>query len=119
MEAERREAKRMLEKLRRAAREVGEEVGKLSDRIELGFNRYWGLVFKEGPENSRFGEQIEDYACIYTSRVSNLLHDSPMQYYRAPRALMPHEVGMSALSIFGADDRAPGDTLDESTAGLG
>jgi len=116
-EAERREAKRMLEKLRRAGREVGEEVKRLSDLVELGFNRYWGLVFKEGPENSRFGEQIEDYACIYTSRVSNLLNYSPMQYFRAPRAMMPHEVGMSALSFFGADNRVPGDTLDEHAIG--
>jgi len=118
-EAERREAKRMLEKLRRAGREVGEEVERLSDVVELGFNRYWGLVFKEGPENSRFGEQIEDYACIYTSRVSNLLHYSPMQYFRAPRAMMPHEVGMSALSVFGADNRAPGDTLDDTSRAIG
>ncbi len=52
---------------------------------------YWGLTFKEGNENSRFGEQIEVYACIYTSRVSNLVFYSPMQYFRSPRAVMPHE----------------------------
>jgi len=34
---------------------------------------------------------VEDYACVYTSRVSNFLAYSPVQYFRAPRALMPHE----------------------------
>jgi len=59
--------------------------------VETGFNPYWGLMFKEGTENSRFGEQVEQYACIYTSRVSNLLAYSPMQYFRSPRDFMPHE----------------------------
>jgi hypothetical protein len=49
------------------------------------------LLFKEGNENSRFGEQVEQYACIYTSRVSNFLNYSPVQYFRSPRDLMPHE----------------------------
>jgi hypothetical protein len=48
-------------------------------------------VFKEGAENSRFGRQVENYACVYTSRVSNFLFYSPHQYFRAPRHWMPHE----------------------------
>lgn len=111
-ERERQEAKALLDKLRVALRQVSDEVEGLSKRIESGFNRYWGLTFKEGAENSRFGEQVEDYACLYTSRASNLLFCSPMQYFRAPRAVMPHEVGMSRLSLFGADGRVPGDRLE-------
>ena len=53
-------------------------------RVEHGFNPYWGLLFKEGNENTRFGEQVEQYACLYTSRVSNFLYYSPMQYFRSP-----------------------------------
>jgi hypothetical protein len=34
---------------------------------------------------------VEQYACLYTSRVSNFLHYSPMQYFRSRRELMPHE----------------------------
>ena len=59
--------------------------------VELGFNPFWGLMFKEGNENSRFGSQVEQYACLYTSRVSNFLYLSPMQYLRAQRDRMPHE----------------------------
>jgi 5'-nucleotidase len=29
---------------------------------------------------------------LYTSRVSNLLYYSPLQYFRSPRDLMPHEM---------------------------
>ena len=59
--------------------------------IEHTFNPFWGPLFKEGSENSRFGEQVEDYACLYTSRVSNFLAYSPFQLFRSPRDHLPHE----------------------------
>jgi 5'-nucleotidase len=83
--------KQDLEKLRRAFKSTLLEAGELEARFESGANAYWGLVFKEGNENSRFGEQVEDYADLYTSRVSNFLYYSPMQFFRSPRASMPHE----------------------------
>jgi len=91
LEEERRRAKLELDKLRRALRQAVEIADTLERDVEEGFNPFWGLLFKEGNENSRFGEQVEQYACLYTSRVSNFLHYSPMQYYRSPRDLMPHE----------------------------
>jgi HAD superfamily 5'-nucleotidase-like hydrolase len=90
-EESRRREKAELERLRRALKEAGDEAEALEKRVESGFNACWGLMFKEGTENSRFGEQVEQYACIYTSRISNLLAYSPMQYFRSPRGFMPHE----------------------------
>ena len=37
-------------------------------------------------------QQVEDYACVYTSRVSNFLAYSPLRHFRTPRAQMPHEL---------------------------
>jgi HAD superfamily 5'-nucleotidase-like hydrolase len=91
VEEERRHQKQEMELLRKASRDAAARVGALEQGVEEGLNRYWGLTFKEGNENSRFGEQIEVYACIYTSRVSNLVFYSPMQYFRSPRAAMAHE----------------------------
>jgi 5'-nucleotidase len=91
LEAERRREKAALEKLRRALRETLEEADALEEDLESGFNGCWGLLFKEGTEFSRFGEQVEQYACLYTSRVSNFVHYSPMQYFHSPRDFMPHE----------------------------
>ena len=34
--------------------------------------------------------QLEHYACMYTSRVSNFLFVSPNRYFRAPHGEMPH-----------------------------
>ncbi len=91
LEQKRSQAKGDLEGLRGALRAVTAEGDELEERFEKGANRSWGLVFKEGHENSRFGEQVEDYADLYTSRVSNLLYYSPSQYFRSPRQTMPHE----------------------------
>jgi 5'-nucleotidase len=90
-EEERRRLKAELDLVRRALKESTEIADTLEQDVEEGFNPYWGLLFKEGNENSRFGYQVEQYACLYTSRVSNFLHYSPMQYYRSPRDQMPHE----------------------------
>jgi HAD superfamily 5'-nucleotidase-like hydrolase len=87
-----RATKEALDRLRTALRDTTNELDRLEDEVERGFNPLWGPIFKEGHENSRFGEQVEDYACLYTSRVSNFLAYSPLRYFRAPRDIMPHEM---------------------------
>jgi HAD superfamily 5'-nucleotidase-like hydrolase len=106
LEAQRRAMKHELELLRRAYRDAELRIFDLQRRVEEGFNRWWGLTFKEGNENSRFGEQIEDYACIYTSRVSNFVYYSPMHYFRSRRAAMPHEQHVLHMAPYGDEHAA-------------
>lgn len=87
----RRQLKGVLDRKRRNLRAVIQRRDFLSEQVDRAYNPYWGSVFKEGADMSRFGEQVEDYACLYTSRVSNLLSYSPAQYFRAPRHWMAHE----------------------------
>ncbi|MGH7327424.1 MAG: 5'-nucleotidase domain-containing protein, partial [Polyangiaceae bacterium] len=54
---------------------------------------FWGSLLKEANEESIFGSQVEEYASVYTSRVSNFLAYSPQQFFRSPRDVMPHEIG--------------------------
>lgn len=80
-----------LDRKRRDLKAVIARREELTLQIDQAYNPYWGSVFKEGSELSRFGEQVEDYACLYTSRVSNFLSYSPSQYFRSPRHWMAHE----------------------------
>ena len=105
LDAERARMKRELDVLRVALRDANAHVADLQHEVEHGYNRYWGLTFKEGSENSRMGEQIEDYACVYTSRASNFVFYSPMHYFRVLRRAMPHEVTALRLTPYG-DSRA-------------
>jgi 5'-nucleotidase len=92
-EAERGRVKRGVERIRGRLRLVDAELSALENRIDDRFHKYWGSLLKEGNEQSSFGAQVEEYACVYTSRVSNLLAYSPQQYYRSPRDVMAHEIG--------------------------
>lgn len=55
------------------------------------FHKVWGQLMKTGYQNSRFAHQVERFACLYTSQVSNLGLYSPDKYYRPSEDFMPHE----------------------------
>lgn len=57
---------------------------------ELG-NKRWGPLMRAGNDKSRLARQIERYADVYTSRVSNLRYVTPFGYLRAPRGSLPHD----------------------------
>ncbi len=92
IEAARVEVKHRIDELKAAHKSMGEELERLELEVDRSFNPYWGPIFREGVENSRFAEQVEAYACVYTSRASNFLAYSPLRHFRAPRAHMPHEL---------------------------
>jgi 5'-nucleotidase len=83
--------KARVDKRRRQLKNLVSKRDELEARVDKAFNPYWGSVFKEGPDNSCFGRQVERYACLYTSRASNFRFYSPVQYFRAPRHWMAHE----------------------------
>jgi 5'-nucleotidase len=85
--------KRAIEGIRQSLREDEDRARALERAADDRFHRYWGSIFKQGVEVSLFGDQVEEYACLYTTRVSNLGRYSPTHYFRSPRDLMPHERG--------------------------
>ncbi len=62
-------------------------------QIYQAHNRYWGPLFRAGTEKSRIGDQIEDFACLYTSKVSNFLSYPVNKYFVSSRDRMVHEIG--------------------------
>ena len=63
-----------------------------TDEYNAKFNRMWGQLFKAGHSDSRFAKQVTDYACLYTSRASNLGSVSPVRVFRLSADFMPHDV---------------------------
>ncbi|KAK7310908.1 hypothetical protein RJT34_08697 [Clitoria ternatea] len=60
------------------------------------FHEPWGQLMKTGYQNSRFAHQVERFACLYTSQVSNLGLYSPDKYYRPSEDFMQHEFDILA-----------------------
>lgn len=55
------------------------------------FHKVWGQLTKTGYQSSRFAHQVERFACLYTSKVSNMALYSPNKHYRPSEDYMPHE----------------------------
>jgi HAD superfamily 5'-nucleotidase-like hydrolase len=91
LEAAKRAVKETLDRLRSELRATMDEHRRLEDTLDQSYNPHWGPMFREGYEISKFGEQVEAYACVYTSRVSNFRFYSPNRHFRGPRDRMPHE----------------------------
>ena len=56
-------------------------------------NKTWGLLMRSGNDKSYLAYQVERYADIYTSRVSNFMSITPFAYLRSPRGSLPHDPG--------------------------
>lgn len=86
------------EDLEASLRSVNEESQELDARIsplarasgEMG-NPTWGPLMRAGNDKSLFARQVERYADVYTSRVSNFLATTPFGYLRAARGSLPHD----------------------------
>jgi HAD superfamily 5'-nucleotidase-like hydrolase len=68
-----------------------EAVSHLDQRLEAAFNPRWGSIFRDGYEQTRFADQIQQYACAYTGRISNLYFLDPCAALYAPVPTLPHE----------------------------
>ncbi|KAJ3694058.1 hypothetical protein LUZ60_009538 [Juncus effusus] len=56
------------------------------------FNKRWGYLSRAGLwDKSHLTRQIEKYADIYTSRVSNFLHYTPFMYFRSQEQTLAHD----------------------------
>jgi 5'-nucleotidase len=84
-------ARAQISALRAELEQLDGTVAELARRAsELG-NRRWGPLMRAGNDKSRMARQLERYADIYTSRVSNLAHYTPYAYLRPPTGYLPHD----------------------------
>ncbi len=80
-----------LDELATMARQLDERVAPLAASAGQLGNIHWGPVMRAGNDKSLFARQVERYADVYTSRVSNFLHETPFAYLRAARGSLPHD----------------------------
>jgi len=81
----------LLSTLRGEHKAMRQHVRRLQGRISNASNPCWGSLFRQGSNKSLFGSQVDDFACIYTSRVSNFLFYGSNHYYRVLLDPMMHE----------------------------
>ena len=86
-----REVSAELEEVQARVRELDEQISPLA-RAATGLgNEIWGPIMRAGKDKSLYARQVERYADVYTSRVSNFGYETPYAYLRAARGSLPHD----------------------------
>ena len=102
-----------LQELRTRLLPLDGEIAPLARAATELTNNRWGLLTRAGNDKSHLARQVERYADVYTSRVSNFLHATPFVYLRSPRGSLPHDPSspggsQNPLAVDGAGPE-PGD----------
>jgi 5'-nucleotidase len=80
-----------LQDLRARLLPLDAEIAPLAKAATELTNPRWGLLTRAGNDKSHLARQVERYADVYTSRVSNFLRATPFMYLRSPRGSLPHD----------------------------
>lgn len=81
-----------MQKLLLVMQRLDQKIGPMLDEDGELFNKRWGYLSRAGLwDKSHLMRQIEKYADIYTSRVSNFLHYTPFVYFRAQEQNLAHD----------------------------
>jgi 5'-nucleotidase len=70
---------------------IQDEISTLIEKRSEKFHPLWGELMKVGLERSRFASQVASYACLYTSKVSNLRFCGPQKRFISYNENLPHE----------------------------
>jgi HAD superfamily 5'-nucleotidase-like hydrolase len=78
-------------KVRKQLAALDERISPLAAASSRLRNPEWGPLMRAGVDKSLFARQVERYADVYTSRVSNFLEPGPYAMLRAGRLDLPHD----------------------------
>ena len=87
-----------VDEIRAAISAVDDSITPLAVRAGSLRNQRWGPLMRAGIDKSLFARQVERYADVYTSRVSNFLAVGPFAMLRAGRLSLPHDEGSSDMA---------------------
>lgn len=82
----------LLHKKEQELKDLSHQIREQIEEREEKFHPIWGELMYMNLKKSRFAKQIEAYACLYTSKISNFRFYSPSQNFRSVRDYMPHDL---------------------------
>lgn len=71
-------------------------IAPLAERSDALGNARWGPIMRAANDKSFLARQVEQFADVYTSRVSNFGHATPYANFRSPYGSLPHDPGPSS-----------------------
>ncbi|KAJ9699962.1 hypothetical protein PVL29_005685 [Vitis rotundifolia] len=81
-----------MQKLLLVMQRLDEKIAPMLEADGEHFSKRWGFLSRAGLwDKSHLMRQIEKYADIYTSRVSNFLHYTPFMYFHSQEQTLAHD----------------------------
>lgn len=82
---------KLLEEMEEDDKIIKDTLSPLTAAWHREFSAYWGAMFTAGYQDSRFAFFVENYACLYTSRASNLGLVSTNKSFRTSMEMVPND----------------------------
>lgn len=76
--------------------EIDKNISPLIKQQQQVYNPYWGEVMRSGIDESYFAYQVERFACVYMSKLADLLATSPRTYFRSQRRPLAHDLAVKS-----------------------
>lgn len=79
----------------------------LAERYHAAFHPVWGQMFHAGYQDSRFAFFVQNYACLYTSKATNLGLATTSRSFRTSGEMLPHDkllAGRGTDFVVGEED---------------
>lgn len=70
---------------------IKQKLSSLAEDWHKAFHPVWGAMFNTGYQDSRFAFYVQNYACLYTSRATNLGLASSQRAFRTGLERLPHD----------------------------
>lgn len=91
IESGRDEHESQISKLLQQISDLDHKIAPLIQAQQRLYNPHWGEVMRVGIEESYFAYQVERYACIYMSKLGDLVSLSPRTYFRSHKRALAHD----------------------------
>jgi len=94
-------AKQVIAQLEHDDALIKQTLTQITTKYHQAFHPVWGQMFVAGYQDSRLAFYVENYACLYTAKASNLgLKASPKRSFRTKSEMLPHDKMLTdALSV--------------------
>lgn len=89
--SESRHMEKMIEQIELDDLKVKDRLTEAHREYHSAFHPRWGQMFVAGYQDSRFGYFVKNYACLYTSKATNLGLASTSRAFRTSGELLPHD----------------------------
>ena len=70
---------------------IKDKLKSLTETWHHSFHPVWGAMFNAGYQDSRFAFYVNNYACLYTSKATNLGLASTSRSFRTSLEILPHD----------------------------